>query len=83
MSAESPVSRTQLLRVIPAAVGAVVLGPAVVKPAAAALPTSEDYDFGTGSKVWVVCENVIYHVCCTAVSTQQSQVTRASTLSCQ
>lgn len=53
MSAESPVSRAQLLRVIPAAVGAVVLGAAVAEPATAALPTTEDYAFGTGSKVWI------------------------------
>lgn len=52
MSADSPaVSRAQLLReLIPAVVlGAVVAGPA--RPATAALPTAEDYSFGTGSKV--------------------------------
>lgn len=51
MSVESPVSRGQLLReLIPAAIlGAAILGPA--KPATAALPTAEDYAFGSGSKV--------------------------------
>eukprot|EP00903_Cladosiphon_okamuranus_P009538 g9085.t2 len=51
MSVESPVSRAQLVReLVPAAIlGAVVVGPA--RPATAALPTAEDYSFGTGSKV--------------------------------
>eukprot|EP00903_Cladosiphon_okamuranus_P009537 g9085.t1 len=50
MSVESPVSRAQLVReLVPAAIlGAVVVGPA--RPATAALPTAEDYSFGTGSK---------------------------------
>lgn len=44
-------SRARLVReLIPAAIfGAVVIGPA--RPATAALPTAEDYSFGTGSKV--------------------------------
>lgn len=48
---ELRVSRGELLReLLPAAIlGAVVVGSA--KPAAAALPTAEDYSFGTGSKV--------------------------------
>eukprot|EP00752_Nemacystus_decipiens_P010220 g9107.t1 len=50
VSMATPVSRGQLLReLIPAAiVGAVVVGP--VRQATAALPTAEDYSFGTGSK---------------------------------
>lgn len=61
MSAELSFSRGQLLRVIPAAVGAVLLGTASTKPVTAALPTSEDYEFGTGSKVWI---SWIRHVKC-------------------
>lgn len=50
----SPLSRAQLLRSVPANVGfvaaaGVVIG--VTKPALAALPTPDDYAFGTGSKV--------------------------------
>lgn len=50
-SNELPLSRSQLLRLIPPGVfGAVVFG-AAAKPSFSALPTTEDYAFGTGSKV--------------------------------
>lgn len=46
-----PLSRSQVLRLIPAGIfGAVVFG-ASAKPSFSALPTTEDYAFGTGSKV--------------------------------
>lgn len=46
-----PLSRSQLLRLIPPGVfGAVVFG-AAAEPSFSALPTTEDYAFGTGSKV--------------------------------
>lgn len=53
MSAESsPLSRAELLRAVPALAGLASLGAATaVKPASAALPTAEDYSFGSGSKV--------------------------------
>lgn len=51
MSTEFPLSRAQLLQLLPPGiVGAVAFG-AVVSPSSAALPTAEDYAFGTGSKV--------------------------------
>ncbi|CAM9683862.1 unnamed protein product [Scytosiphon promiscuus] len=52
MSAESsPLSRAQLLRAVPALVGLASLGAATsARPASAALPTAEDYSFGSGSK---------------------------------
>lgn len=50
-SNELPLSRSQLLRLIPPGIfGAVVFG-AAAKPSFSALPTTEDYAFGTGSKV--------------------------------
>lgn len=50
-SNELPLSRSQLLRLIPPGVfGTVVFG-AAAKPTFSALPTTEDYAFGTGSKV--------------------------------
>lgn len=46
-----PLSRSQVLRLIPPGIfGAVVFG-AEAKPSFSALPTTEDYAFGTGSKV--------------------------------
>lgn len=56
----APVSRAQLLRAIPATVGAGVVGAAVLRPAIseAALPTAEDYAFGTGSKVCFGAKNM-------------------------
>ncbi|CAM9644612.1 unnamed protein product, partial [Hapterophycus canaliculatus] len=52
MSAESaPLSRAQLLRAFPSLVGIVSLGSiTAARPASAALPTAEDYSFGSGSQ---------------------------------
>ncbi|CAN0405127.1 unnamed protein product [Ectocarpus sp. 12 AP-2014] len=47
-----PLSRAQLLRAVPVLVGVAAFHSAMpAEPARAALPTTEDYAFGTGSKV--------------------------------
>ncbi|CAM9716858.1 unnamed protein product, partial [Ectocarpus fasciculatus] len=53
MTADSPpLSRGQLLRAVPVLVGVAALHSTTpAEPARAALPTTEDYAFGTGSKV--------------------------------
>lgn len=54
-------SRAELLRQIPPAgvFGALVIG-AAAKKSSAALPTTEDYAFGTGSKVNAICNACLY-----------------------
>lgn len=48
----APLSRAQLMKAVPALVGVVSLGSiTAAKSASAALPTAEDYSFGSGSKV--------------------------------
>lgn len=50
-SNELPLSRSQLLRLVPPGVFAGAVFVAAAKPSFSALPTTEDYAFGTGSKV--------------------------------
>ncbi len=63
MSTQKPLARAELLRA--ATIGAGVVGAAVFRPvrSEAALPTAEDYAFGTGSKVCVSAAATKFCVC--------------------